>query len=122
MDKNFVIAVHNEIIALYGGLAGMRDEGLLESALGRYNSVLSYGEGSDIFDAVAAMTHSLIKNHAFADGNKRTAANICEAQLEADGYSLRVNDDEFYAVIMGIAQDKISVEEFARWLRMKCEE
>jgi len=111
-----MLHVHNRQLAEHGGGAGVRDDGLLESALARPQHLFAYGE-SDVAALAGAYAFGIAKNHPFIDGNKRTAFVACELFLAANGYDLVASDEECLAMMLGLAGSEISEGEFAAWLR-----
>ena len=118
IGKALVSAIHERQLAEHGGTAGVRDEGLLESALARPQQLHSYGDPApDLSDLAAALAYGLARNHPFLDGNKRTAAVACETFLELNGATLEATDVELYPVYMALAEGKLGERDFAAWLR-----
>lgn len=113
-----IIAIHDNLISLYGGSFGIRDLGLIESALARPQA--SFG-GDDlypsIFDKAAALFHSLMFNHAFFDGNKRTTITTTARFLYINGYSLAASQEEFVAFPFRVENTHLPVEDIAKWLK-----
>lgn len=113
-----VIAIHDSMIELYGGSFGIRDVGLVQSAIGRPQA--SFG-GADfyptIFDKAAALFHSLMFNHAFVDGNKRTTMTTTARFLAVNGYSVEVTQKEFVDFPIRVENKHLSLEEIANWLK-----
>lgn len=116
LPKDLILAVHNRQLAEHGGGAGVRDEGLLESALARPQNLFAYGE-SDVAALAGAYAFGIAKNHPFIDGNKRTAFVACELFLAANGYDLAASDEECLAMMLGLAASEVEEAEFAAWLR-----
>ena len=116
LPKQLILAVHNRQLAEHGGGAGVRDEGLLESALARPQNLFAYGE-SDVAALAGAYAFGIAKNHPFIDGKKRTAFVACELFLAANGYDLAASDEECLAMMLGLAASEIDEAEFAVWLR-----
>jgi death-on-curing protein len=116
LPKDLILAVHNRQLAEHGGGGGVRDEGLLESALARPQNLFAYGE-SDVAVLAAAYAFGIAKNHPFVDGNKRTAFVACELFLAANGHELAASDEECLAMMLGLAASEVSEAEFAAWLR-----
>ncbi len=116
LPKDLILAVHERQLAEHGGAAGVRDDGLLESALARPPNLSSYGE-SDAAALAGAYAFGIARNHPFVDGNKRTAFVACELFLSANGYELVASDEECLAMMLGIAASEIGEAEFAAWLR-----
>lgn len=114
-------AIHERQLAEHGGPSGLRDRGMFESALARPRQLAAYG-GSDV-DApalAAAYAFGLARNHLFVDGNKRTAAVLCEAFLELNGYILLAEDADLYPVFLGLADGTVGEDELTGWLRRHC--
>jgi len=116
LPKDLMLAVHDRQLAEHGGAAGVRDEGLLESALARPQNLFAYGEG-DAAALAAAYAFGIARNHPFIDGNKRTAYVACELFLMANGFQLTSSDEESLAMMLGLAAGEIGEAEFATWLR-----
>lgn len=118
VTKRDALAIHEMQIAEHGGLAGLRDEGLLESALGRPENAFAYGE-PDLCDLAAAYAYGLAKNHPFADGNKRTSLGVCLAFLDLNGFALPEDDDLNTATWQELAAGHLGEAELAAWLRAR---
>lgn len=103
-------------IAAHGGGDGVRDRGLLESALSRPRSRWRF-ERADLPALAASYAHGIAKNHPFVDGNKRTAAVVCETFLRRNGLTIDTEDHEWYAAVLALAAGETSEDEFAAWLR-----
>ncbi|MBX3693986.1 MAG: type II toxin-antitoxin system death-on-curing family toxin [Steroidobacteraceae bacterium] len=118
IDKRLALAIHERQIAEHGGEAGVRDETLLESALARPRQLYAYGiPPPDLADLAASLAYGIARNHAFVDGNKRTAAVTCEAFLRLNGVTLEATDTELYPVYLALATGERSEQDFAAWLR-----
>ena len=113
-----VLLIHDELIESYGGSHGIRDENLLESAI--YQPFASYG-GIDlyptIFDKSAALLRSMINNHPFVDGNKRTAIASIQMTLAESGYIFNASIKDTYIFLNQVASQNLSVEEISDWLK-----
>lgn len=116
LPKDLILAVHERQLAEHGGASGVRDEGLLESALARPQNLFAYGE-SDAAALAGAYAFGIARNHPFIDGNKRTAFVACELFLAANGYDLTASDEECLAMMLSLAASEIDEVEFAAWLR-----
>jgi len=116
IDKRVVLAIHEEQIAEHGGATGLRDEGLLESALARPINRSTYGK-TNVADLAAAYGYGLIRNHPFIDGNKRISLVVTELFLMLNGYELTASDAECLERFLELAEGSLSEEEFADWLR-----
>jgi death-on-curing protein len=118
IDSELVEAIHERQLAEHGGGAGVRDAGMLESALARPQQRLVYGGTDvDIPTLAAAYAFGLARNHPFVDGNKRTAAVVCELFMELNGYLLLPDDATLYPVFLGLAAGELEERELADWLR-----
>jgi death-on-curing protein len=117
IDKGALILLHDESLAEHGGRAGLRDEGLLDSALGRPLNLLAYGD-PDFADLGASYASGLAKNHPFVDGNKRAAFLAVGMFLYMNGYRLAATQADATLTMLGLAAGDISEAGFAAWLRL----
>ena len=108
--------MHDEQLAEHGGAAGVRDEGLFESALARPRQLAHYGQ-PDFADLAAAYAFGLARNHPFVDGNKRTAFVAMELFLDRNGHALVADDVECVLVMLAVAEGKLDETGFADWIR-----
>jgi death on curing protein len=116
--RRLIVAVHERQLAEHGGGTGIRDEGLLESALARPQQLYAYVQPPpDLADLAASLAFGLARNHPFVDGNKRTAAVACETFLLLNGASLLADDLELYPVYLALAEGSLPESDFAAWLR-----
>lgn len=117
LDRQALLLLHAESVADHGGLPGLRDEGLLDSALARPLNLHAYEGITDIATLAACYAVALAKNHPFNDGNKRAAFIAALLFTELNG--LRVEADQAQAVIimLGVADGSLDQPEFATWLR-----
>lgn len=113
---NSVPAIHDEQISEHGGLAGVRDQSLLLSALARPRHLAAYGT-PDVADLAASYAAGIARNHAFLDGNKRTAWVVAEAFLLKNGYELTTTDRDGVEVMLAVADGSMPEAKFAAWLR-----
>lgn len=111
-----VAAIHTLQLAEHGGQDGVRDPGMLDSALSRPQHRWAYAK-CDIADIAAAYAYGLAKNHPFVDGNKRTAGVVCETFLVRNGHHLNASSDEWYSVFYALASGELDEQGFAVWLR-----
>lgn len=111
-----VLAIHDNMISLYGGSYGIRDVGLIESALSRPKATFG-GEDlyTSIFNKAAALFHSLMFNHAFIDGNKRTTMAVAARFLAINKVALNASEQEFVAFPIQVEKQHLEVEEIANW-------
>ena len=120
LEKALVLAIHERQIAEHGGTGGVRDEGLLESALARPQQVHAYGDPApDLSDLAAALAYGLARNHPFLDGNKRTAHVGYRTFLALNGAELVATDEEKYLTMLALAEGNLSERDFAAWLRQR---
>lgn len=118
LEKALVLAIHDRQLAEHGGSAGVRDEGLLESALARPQQSHAYGDPApDLADLAAALAYGLARNHPFVDGNKRTAHVAYRTFLALNGAELVATDEEKYVTMLALAEGKLAERGFAAWLR-----
>jgi death-on-curing protein len=116
VDRKLLVLLHDESLAMHGGASGIRDEGLLESALARAANLASYGE-PDFADLAACYAFGLAKNHPFVDGNKRAAFLSVGLFLGLNGYRLTASQAEATVAVFGLAAGDIDEPTFAAWLR-----
>lgn len=117
LQREVVLALHAESIAAHGGSLGVRDEGLLDSALARPQNVFQYEDSADLCRLAASYAHALAKNHPFVDGNKRTAFLAAAVFLERNGARLRVSPAHAAVFVIGLAAGELPELAFAAWLR-----
>ncbi len=110
-------AAHLEQLAEHGGDAGVRDVGLLASAMARPQNLALYGT-PDAADLAAAYAFGIARDHPFVDGNKRTAAVASETFLALNGYALRASDAELVVAMVALAAGELSEAELADWFRV----
>lgn len=116
IGEALILAIHDEQIAEHGGRAGLRDLGLLQSALARAVNRAAYGD-PDAFDLAAAYAFGLARDHPFVDGNKRTAFVAAAVFLLDSGYEIDVDDVSIVQVILALSDGAMSESEVAAWLR-----
>ncbi|MGE9266637.1 MAG: type II toxin-antitoxin system death-on-curing family toxin [Verrucomicrobiales bacterium] len=110
------LMIHDKLIAAFGGLNGIRDKALLESALGRPRQTYHY-ENADPFELAASYAHGIIKNHPFLDGNKRTAFVTAVLFLESNGYQFTATQNDATTHTLALADSSLSQKSFTHWLR-----
>jgi death-on-curing protein len=117
ISKELATAIHSRQLAEHGGADGVRDVGLLESALARPRQRFAYEDPTPTIPILAAAyAYGVARNHAFIDGNKRTAGVVCETFLELNGFTLNATDIEMYPVFLALAEGTLSEAELAQWL------
>jgi len=112
-----VLALHDEQLAEHGGPAGVRDLGAVQSALGRPQNLAGYESCKDIAQLAAAYAYGIARNHAFADGNKRTALVVADLFLMLNGYELSSLPVDNVMIMSGVADGSISEEKLVTWFR-----
>jgi death on curing protein len=117
LTRIVVDAIHHDQIREHGGLAGVRDENLLESALARPRQKWHYGEGPDIPPLAAAYAFGLVRNHPYRDGNKRIGFLAMVTFLGLNAYELTATDAEVVAEILALAEGSISEEALTEGIR-----
>lgn len=105
-SREFLEALHDEQLHLQGGATGIRDAGLLESALARPLQEKAYGE-PDVFDLAAACLFGIAKNHPFVDGNKRTALAAADLFMVFNSWSLEADNDDLFQFVLMVAAGEI---------------
>jgi death on curing protein len=121
LSKEFVLALHERLVAEFGGLGGLRDEGLLESALGKPENLFAYGENPSAIQLAASYAAGIVKNHPFLDGNKRVGFAAAAVFLETNGFRLTASEAEATAATMALAAGKFAEEDYDKWLAEHCE-
>jgi death-on-curing protein len=116
IDKQLLVTLHDESLALHGGASGIRDEGLLDSALNRAVNLVMYGS-PDFAELAAAYGVGLAKNHAFVDGNKRAAFLSVGLFLGLNGYKLKATQVDATLTMLAVAAGEIDEQNFAAWIR-----
>ena len=112
-----VLAMHKRQIAEHGGTNGLRNEGLLYSALARPENLEAYGENVDLAALAASYAFGVAKNHPFLDGNKRTALVVAITFLNLNRYDFDAAGEETYTMFLGLAEGSVSEKELAAWFR-----
>lgn len=117
LNRIVVDAIHNDQLREHGGLPGVRDENVLESALARPRQKWHYSENTDVATLAAAYGFGLVKNHPYRDGNKRIGFLAMITFLGINGHDLRVTDAEVVTQIVALADGSVSEEDLAAWIR-----
>jgi len=116
VDRRALLLLHDESLAEHGGAAGLRDEGLLDSALARPLNLVAYGE-PDLAALAAAYGAGLARNHPFVDGNKRAAFLAVGLFLALNGYRLEVTQAEATLTMLDLAAGELTEDGYADWIR-----
>jgi len=114
--REVVLMLHEQSLAQFGGSAGIRDEGLLDSALGRPRNLLAYGQPS-LFHLAASYAFGLVKNHPFIDGNKRTGFVVAVLFLELNGCRFHATEVDATVRTLALAAGEMSEMAYAAWLK-----
>jgi death-on-curing protein len=114
--RELVLVLHERLLAEHGGAPGVRDEGLLDSALARPRQIRAYGD-PDLCALAAAYAYGLVRNHPFVDGNKRVAFMVAYVFLARNGRRLVAPEADATAMMMALAAGQTDEKVFAAWLR-----
>jgi death on curing protein len=114
--RETVLALHEQLLAEFGGSAGIRDEGMLDFTLGRPENLFHYSKPT-IFDLAASYGFGLLKNHPFVDGNKRMAFTVAILFLEINGYRLQASEADAVIRTLALAAGETKEAEYAAWLK-----
>ena len=120
ISRSSLLLLHGESLATHGGSAGLRDEGLLDSALARPLNVVAYASDDvapDVATLAASYATGLAKNHPFVDGNKRAAFLATGLFLYLNGFRLNASQADATLTVLGLAAGDVNEEEFAGWIR-----
>ena len=117
IDERDALAIHGRLLALHGGAPGLRDQGLLESALARPRQRHAYDAGAETIDLAAAYTFGIVRNHPFVDGNKRTGFVAAILFLELNGYRFHAAEDEAAQAVLQLAAGTLDEASYANFLR-----
>jgi death on curing protein len=115
ISKKAVLAMHSEQLAEHGGSDDIRDETLLDSALAKPLNVFAYADKPDIFRLAASYAFGIARNHAFLDGNKRTALAVSITFLDRNGWDIVAPKEDFYFTFLHLADGSLSEEELTAW-------
>lgn len=121
IERVVVLTIHDEQLAEHGGGSGLRDAGLLDSALAKPQQLANYGEPS-VFDLAAAYAFGVARNHLFIDGNERTAWVLARLFLELHGHTHVGSDLDTVVTMLKVAAGEIAQDDFAAWLRQNAAE
>ncbi|OFW38865.1 MAG: death-on-curing protein [Acidobacteria bacterium RIFCSPLOWO2_12_FULL_67_14b] len=117
--REAVLATHERLLSEFGGAAGIRDQGLLDSALARPVNLYDYGKPT-IFELAAAYAFGVVKNHPFVDGNKRTGFTIAVMFLERNGEAFTASEVDATVQTLALAASELGEPGYADWLRVNC--
>jgi death-on-curing protein len=114
-----ILAFHDRLLAEFGGSDGLRDEGLLESALGKPRNLFAYGKPS-MFELAASYAFGIIKNHPFVDGNKRAGFAAAATFLQVNNLQLIASEEDAAVKTLELAANESTEAEYAAWLKQNC--
>ena len=119
LTRQMVVAIHDEQLTIHGGASGLRDEGMLESALDRPKNRWSYeqAELAELAELAAAYAFGIARNHPLVDGNKRTSLLALYTFLGVNGVDFIVPEAEAAAMTLALAAGEVSEESLTRWIR-----
>jgi len=117
IDERDALALHDHLLALHGGAAGLRDDALLKSALARPQQHYAYAESPDIIDMAAVYTAGIVRNHPFVDGNKRTGFVVGILFLELNGYRLAASEEAAAQAVLELAAGNLDEAIYSAFLR-----
>lgn len=117
IDEHDVLAIHDRLLALHGGASGVRDRGLLQSALARPRQHHAYSKSADIIEMAALYTAGIVRNHPFVDGNKRTGFVVGVLFLELHGFDFKASEEDATQAVMALAAGTLDEAGYTAWLR-----
>jgi death on curing protein len=117
IETRDVLAIHDRLLALHGGAVGLRDRGLLESALARPRQHHAYADSPDIVEMAALYTAGVVRNHPFVDGNKRTGFVVGVLFLELNGFHFKASEADSTGAVMSLAAGTMDEAGYGGWLR-----
>lgn len=115
--REVVFMLHEQSLAEFGGSAGLRDEGLLDSALGKPQNLFAYGK-PNLFELAASYGFGIVKNHPFIDGNKRAGFVVAVTFLELNGYKFQATEVDAALRTLALAAGEITEAAYAEWLKV----
>jgi death-on-curing protein len=116
IDKRDALTLHDRLLALHGGAAGLRDDGLLQSALARPQQHFAYAEGAGIVQLAALYTAGIVRNHPFIDGNKRTGFVLGVLFLELNGYAFTASEVDAAQAVIALASSALDETGYTAFL------
>jgi death-on-curing protein len=118
IEERDISAIHDRLLAAHGGAPGLRDRGLLQSALARPRQHHAYAASHDIIVMAALYTAGIVRNHPFVDGNKRTGFVLGVLFLELNGFDFKASEENAAQAVWDLAAGTIDEDAFAAWLRV----
>jgi death-on-curing protein len=117
IDERDALALHNRLLALHGGAGGLRDSGLLQSALARPQQQYAYADAADIIEVATAYTAGILRDHPFVDGNKHTGFVVGILFLELNGYRFVASEEAAAQAVLQLAAGTLDEAEYSAFLR-----
>lgn len=117
IEERDVLAIHDRLLALHGGAKGLRDQGLLQSALARPRQHYAYSDSADPIAMAALYTAGIVRNHPFVDGNKSTGFVVGVLYLELNGSEFKANEEDATHAVFDLAAGKLDEAAYASWLQ-----
>ncbi len=117
IEERDALVLHDRLLALHGGASGLRDEGLLKSALARPQQHFAYAEAADIIDMAAVYAAGIVRNHPFVDGNKRTGFVVGILFLELNGYRFTASEEDAARAVLELASGNLNEAGYSSFLR-----
>ncbi len=119
LSKALILAVHDRLLSEHGGSAGVRDDGLLDSALRKPANLWAYGRPT-LFELAASYAFGIVKNHPFIDGNKRTGFVAAATFLDSNGQELTASEVDATVQTLGLAASDVTEAQYGKWLKENC--
>jgi death-on-curing protein len=116
LTRETVLAIHAQLLARFGGISGIRDDNMLESALAKPRQLHAYGQ-PNAYEMAAAYAFGIVKNHPFIDGNKRAGFVAAYTFLGINGIDFTASEEEAVIFTRGLAAGDVTIEEYTLWLR-----
>ena len=116
LTREAVLAIHAQLLARFGGGAGIREDNMLESALAKPRQLRAYGQ-PNVYEMAAAYAFGIVKNHPFVDGNKRAGFVAAYTFLGINGFDFTAPEEEAVIFTRGLAAGEITLEEYTLWLQ-----
>jgi death-on-curing protein len=117
IEERDAVAIHDRLLALHGGGVGLRDRGLLQSALARPRQHHAYGDVPDVIQMASLYTAGIVRNHPFVDGNKRTGFVLGVLFLELHGFEFKASEEDATQAVMELAAGTLDEAGYTAWLR-----
>jgi death-on-curing protein len=116
LTREAVLAIHAQLLARFGGSAGLREDNMLESALAKPRQLHAYGQ-PNVYEMAAAYAFGIVKNHPFVDGNKRAGFVAAYTFLGINGFDFTAPEEEAVIFTRGLAAGEITLEQYTLWLQ-----